>query len=619
MINRTQITREAVTLLSLALFILGATSAFAAPTTMVDLGVASPYAVLSGASVGNTVSAPGAPHTTVRGDLGIKADTAPLGFPPGVVTGTIRHGSSVDPAHADAVIAYNQIKDRTGGTVIPGALLGAVLSPGLYKIEGAASNTGTVTLDGKGDPDAVFVFQVNGALAFAAGSKVVLTNKAQASRVFWQVNGAGAIGAGGAFAGTMIATDAVAMGNGTFVNGRAFALNGALTLDNNQFYGAPPTITINGGDAAYTTNTTPTLFGTTDLDAPGQVMVTIDGQVLTATPVNGNWTVTSAMLPNGVYVVEAAVTDAAGNLQTATQELTVDTVLPIITLDGGAAIITDQATATISGTSDVAADTVVRVTIDSQNLKALVHGDGSWNIRAASLEDGNYEVTAFVADPAGNESSAIQSITIDRTAPAVAISGGPDAMTNDATPTLTGFANVPPGTTVEVIVANQTLTALVDENQLWSVTSGALSDGVYRFIVIVIDAAGNRTQVEHLLTIDAVAPFVSIDDLVPAISGLAVTPRRVPMSGRDKNSLGKLGPMISFILSETATIQFRLTQKISKTSSFAVQGREGANMIRIPRSIRKSLAIGGHRITAMAIDSSAQTSSIEQAGFRVVR
>lgn len=619
MISKNEITREAVTLLSLALFILGTTPAVAAPTTMVDLGAASPYAVLSGASVGNTVSAPGAPHTTIRGDLGVKADTAPLGFPPGVVTGTIRKGSAVDAAHAKAVIAYNEIANRAGGQVIAGALVGAVLAPGLYTIAGAASNTGTLTLDGGDDPDAVFVFQVNGALSFAALSRVVLINKAQASRVFWQVNGAGAIGAGGAFAGTMIATDAVAMGNGTFVNGRAFALNGALTLDNNQFYGAPPTITINGGDAAYTTNTTPTLFGTTDLDAPGQVTVTIDGQVLTSTPVNGNWTVTSAILSNGVYAVEAAVTDAAGNLQTATQELTVDTVLPVITLDGGAAVITDQASATISGTSDAAFDTVVEVTIDSQNLKALVHEDGSWNIRAASLVDGTYPVTAAVKDPAGNESTVMQSITIDRTAPAVAISGGPDAMSNDATPTLTGFANVPPGTTVEVIVANQTLIALVDENQLWSVTSEALSDGIYRFIVIVTDAAGNRTQVEHRMTIDAVAPFVSDVDEIPSMSSLAVVPRRVSMGGRDKNALGKLGPMIGFVSTETATVRFRITQKISNASTFEVQGRAGANFVRIPKRIRRGLERGSCRVTADATDSSAQTSPVQKALFRVVR
>ncbi|MDQ2700324.1 MAG: ice-binding family protein, partial [Actinomycetota bacterium] len=233
-------------------------SVYAAPTPMVNLGAAAPYAVLSGASVGNTVSAPGAPHTTIRGDLGIKADTAPLGFPPGVVTGSIRHGSVVDPAHADVVAAYSEIAARPGGAPLAGALVGTTILPGLHKIDGAASNTGTVTFDGGGDPGSIFVIQVNGALAFAAASKVTLTNGARASRIFWQVAGAGAVGALSEFAGTMIARDAVGMGNGTLVNGRAFARDGALTLDNNQFYGSPPVVSIAGGEAAQTTDTTPT-------------------------------------------------------------------------------------------------------------------------------------------------------------------------------------------------------------------------------------------------------------------------------------------------------------------------------------------------------------------------
>jgi hypothetical protein len=73
---------------ALAALLLGAAGAAipraaAAPTTLVDLGQASSYAVLSGASVGNTVNAVGAPHTALRGDLGVKADAQPTGFPPG--------------------------------------------------------------------------------------------------------------------------------------------------------------------------------------------------------------------------------------------------------------------------------------------------------------------------------------------------------------------------------------------------------------------------------------------------------------------------------------------------------------------------------------------------------
>ena len=524
--SRSSLARFAVAI-SLLLAGFAAASASAAPTAMVDLGQATPYAVLSGASVGNTVSAPAAPHTTIRGDLGVKANTAPTGFPPGEVTGTIRFGSTVDQAHADVVSAYADIAARTGGTPLPGALAGATVLPGLHTIAGAASNTGTLTLDGGGDPDAVFVFQVNGALSFAAGSHVVLANKARASRVFWQVNGAGGVGALADFAGTLIAMDAVAMGNGTIVNGRAFARNGALTLDNNQFYSAPPVVTINGGGVSNTTDTTPTISGTTDVESPGAVTVTVAGQSLTSTPTAGVWSVTSAILANGTYPVVASVHDGAGNPGSATQQLTVDTVPPGITLEGGASVTTNDPTPTIGGTSDVAADTVVRVTVGAQTLRALVHADGSWNIRPVAMSDGTHLVTARVNDPANNESTATQQLSVDTTAPDATISGGATALTNDATPRISGTAAGAQGETVTVDVFNETLAALVDGAGGWTVDASALADGPHRVVMSVTDAAGNRSGFTQILTVDTVAPIVSINggananttDTDPTITG----------------------------------------------------------------------------------------------------
>ena len=490
----------------------GPASAIAAPTTMVDLGEASSYAAFSGASVDNTVSALGAPHTTLRGDLGVKANTQPTGFPPGVVTGAIEVGNpAAEQAHADLVAAYAEVAARTGGSPLAGALAGMTISPGLHTIAEAASNTTTVTLDGGGDPNAVFVFQINGALAFAAGSHVVLTNGAQASRVFWQVNGAGAIGADADFAGTLMAMDAVGVGNGALVNGRMFARNGAMTLDNNQFYSSPPVVTIAGGDNAYTTDTTPTISGTTDVEAPGIVTVTVAGQTLTATPTDGEWSVTSAILANDTYPVVASVRDGAGNPGSATQQLTVDTVPPAVTLDGGASVTTNNPTPTISGTSDVAVDTRVRVTVDSQTLHALVQVGGNWNIRPDALADGTYTVTASVSDPAGNESTDNQELTVKTVAPALTIAGGASALTNDPTPNISGTAGVAPGTTVSVDVANETLTALVADGGTWSVTAAALSDGPHRVVASVSDVAGNQASASQMLAVDTVPPVLTVN------------------------------------------------------------------------------------------------------------
>jgi hypothetical protein len=174
------------------------------------------------------------------------ANSQPTGFPPGIVTGTTRVGTTVTPAYTALVAAYNDVAGLTGGFALPGDLAGVTLAPGLLSSAAAVSNTGTVTLDGGGNPNAVFVFQVGGALTMAAGAQVKLIDGAQASNVFWQVNGAAAIGAGDTFVGTLMAHDAVAIGAGTEVNGRAFALTGAISLDSNEFYSAPPAVAIDG-------------------------------------------------------------------------------------------------------------------------------------------------------------------------------------------------------------------------------------------------------------------------------------------------------------------------------------------------------------------------------------
>jgi hypothetical protein len=503
-------------------------SAIAATTPMVDLGDASSYAVLSGTSVGNTVSAPGAPHTTLRGDLGVNANTQPTGFPPGVVTGVSRIGPiAAGAAHADLVAAYNEVAARPAGAALAGALADTTISPGLHTVAGAVSNTTTVTLDGGGNPNAVFVFQINGAMAMAAGSRVILANGAQASRVFWQVNGAGSVGASAEFAGTLMASAAVAVGNGTIFNGRAFARDGALTLDNNQFYSAPPVVTFSDGASDVTTDTTPTISGTSDVEAPGIVVVTVAGQTLTAIPVDGRWSVTSALLANGTYPVVASVTDGADNTASATQQLTVDTVLPVVSIDGGASVTTNDPTPTITGTSDVAPGTVVRVSIGLQARTTLVQPDGTWDVTSSALTDGTRPVTAAVSDPATNEGTDSQELVLDTTAPAVTIAGGATALTNDATPQITGTADVEPGATVTVYLANETLSTAIGAGGAWSVTAGDLSDGPHRVVMRVSDAAGNRTGFTQMLTVDTVAPLVAItggatastSDVGPTITG----------------------------------------------------------------------------------------------------
>jgi len=200
-----------------------APSAFAASTPTVNLGQAAGYAIISGASVANL------DDTTVRGDIGAPAQ--PSGFPPGVIVGNMQIGSADATAYTNMQSAYTEMQARTGGTPLP-ALPGATLTPGLYSAAAAVAipASAVVTLNAGGDPNAVFVFQVGGAMSLAAGAQIKLTGGAQASNVFWAVNGAFSVAANAQFAGTAVATTTGTIGAGALVNGRVFA-GTAVTMD----------------------------------------------------------------------------------------------------------------------------------------------------------------------------------------------------------------------------------------------------------------------------------------------------------------------------------------------------------------------------------------------------
>ena len=108
----------------------------------------------------------------------------------------------------------------------------AILDAGVYSAAAAISLTGTMTLDGQNDPNAVFIFQVNAALSTAASSTIHLINGAQASNVFWQVNGAATTGASSSFSGTIMAIGAITLGAGASLDGGALS-DGLVTLADN--------------------------------------------------------------------------------------------------------------------------------------------------------------------------------------------------------------------------------------------------------------------------------------------------------------------------------------------------------------------------------------------------
>ncbi|WP_299706936.1 ice-binding family protein [uncultured Pontibacter sp.] len=111
------------------------------------------------------------------------------------------------------------------------------LEPGVYKVNRSASLIGGLTLDGQGDPNAVFVIIIEGDLTSSADKTYInLINGAQPKNVFWIIKGAADTGKTSLFQGTVIARDDIKFGTGGVVIGRAISLTGEITLDNNLVF-----------------------------------------------------------------------------------------------------------------------------------------------------------------------------------------------------------------------------------------------------------------------------------------------------------------------------------------------------------------------------------------------
>ena len=106
-----------------------------------------------------------------------------------------------------------------------------VLLPGVYDVTGATSIAGTLTLDGNNEPNSVFIIRGTGAFTTGAGSKIILTNGANANNVFWVSGAAMSTGAGTIMNGNMFSTsEAIALGANTIMRGTMYSITGALTM-----------------------------------------------------------------------------------------------------------------------------------------------------------------------------------------------------------------------------------------------------------------------------------------------------------------------------------------------------------------------------------------------------
>ena len=233
-----------------------------------NLGSLSSYVLYTASgAIGNTGT------TVISGNIGTNVGSVTGFISPSVVNGfTHIANTETSQAVSDLTNAYNELNAITPTITNHTPAFGTeTIVPGVYGIGGAGSIAGNLSLDGQGNPNAIFVFKIGGALTAGAASNVTLTNGAKASNVFWLVNGAVSMGASSTMRGTIIANGALSMGDGGILYGRLLSTAGAIAVYNvnSHFEGVETsdavggTVSSNQTVCSGTNSTTLTLSGHT--------------------------------------------------------------------------------------------------------------------------------------------------------------------------------------------------------------------------------------------------------------------------------------------------------------------------------------------------------------------
>ena len=176
--------------------------------------------------------------STVTGDIGTNAGAVDgfSGSPAGTLIGQCHIADATTlQAKTDLNNLYATLDAKPCSNPKLGNILGngQILTPGVYCIDPPASSlNGNLFLDAQGNPDAIFIIKVGGALSTAALSKVQLLNSASEKNVFWLIDGAVNLGANSLFQGTFIGTGAINLTAGSTLVGRGLTKVGAISLSN---------------------------------------------------------------------------------------------------------------------------------------------------------------------------------------------------------------------------------------------------------------------------------------------------------------------------------------------------------------------------------------------------
>ncbi|MCF7646331.1 Ig-like domain repeat protein [Bacillus subtilis] len=320
-----------------------------------------------------------------------------------------------------------------------------------------------------------------------------------------------------------------------------------------------------------TDETKPVLSGS-GAEAGSVVKIYDNGTFLgeTIANANGTWSFTPTTdLAEGEHIFTVTATDKAGNegISSPSWTINVDTTAPdvptiakVVNAAGDELaldVVTNERRPTLSGEAEKGSTVTI---YDNGRLIGTVTAaaDGTWSLELShNLTQGEHKFTIKATDAAGNETAGTDpfTLTVDTIAPnrpeissitdAVGdITGtlAPNAMTDDARPTLSGKAEA--GSRVTIYDQGEEIGFVTaDANGLWTyVPDNNLSEGTHSFTVTATDIAGNvsTTSKAFTITVDTIAPeapefTIGYDAVGPVVgdfaSGAIINDNRPKLSG----------------------------------------------------------------------------------------
>ena len=220
------------------------TSASLVLAPVVDLKSAGRFGILAGVGVSNNAGFSVINNQDVGIYPGLRSSVT--GFPPAtIVGGAIYAADDIAPPGTPAMLAQAKLDLVAAYLFAEGAVSpapatvsgdqgGKTLVPGIYKSTSTLLiQNGNLTLDGQGDPNATWIFQVASAFTTVGsptGGSVILTGGAQAKNIFWQTGSSAVIGDYTTFYGNILALQSITMNSYAVATGRMLAQNGAVVM-----------------------------------------------------------------------------------------------------------------------------------------------------------------------------------------------------------------------------------------------------------------------------------------------------------------------------------------------------------------------------------------------------